>query len=90
MIKLKAIAVYQSVKFNNKQEMYFAAAKPGMQGLEMSYEPKGGYAIIRLDGPNGADEIMVFSTNIAYAVPVNANTTADLAAEPKLRDIRPK
>lgn len=86
-MKIKAIATYQSVKFNGKQELYFTKAKPGMANVELEYDTKGNYVRVKSD----KDDILVFATNIAFAV-VDSDITksADLTSEPKLRDIKQK
>lgn len=87
-MKLRSIKVYQSVQFRRKEELFFSGEKQGMKGigLEIEYDAKGGFARIKCDD----DEILVFSTNIAYAVPWDAKTSTDLAAEPKLNNVKPK
>lgn len=86
-MKIKAVATYQSVKFNGKQELYFTKAKPGMSEIELEYDPKGNY--VRISSPQ--DDILVFATNIAFAVVDSEVTKAkDITAEPKLRDIKPR
>lgn len=90
-MKLKAVAVYQAVKFNKRQEMFFSAEKPGMAGLEITFDAKGGFIHI-IGSPDPADglrpEIYVFPTNVAYAVPLTSKEKTD--ADPKLVDVKPR
>lgn len=83
-MKLKAIKVYQSVQFNRKEELFFSDGKPGMRGVQIAYDAKAGFARISINNELGKDDILIFPANIAYAVPADAETSTDLAAEPKL------
>lgn len=64
-MKLKTLKTYQSVRFNTKDETHFDLRIPRFAGVEMEFDSKGGYVQITLPGK---DSIIVFSTNIAYAV----------------------
>lgn len=64
-MKLKTIKTYQSVRFNQKDETHFDLRIPRFEGVTMDYSVEGGYVTI---SQPGKDSIVVFSTNIAYAV----------------------
>jgi hypothetical protein len=64
-MKLTTMHTYQSVRFNKKDETHFDCRKPNMEGLQMEYVVDGGYARIFIPG---VDEVIVFPTNISYAV----------------------
>ena len=76
-MKLSVVHTYQSVRFNKRDETHFTAAKPTMEGMEMEYDEK--LLIVRIRIP-GVDDVIVFPTNIAYAVVVE-----DAKPEPKLK-----
>lgn len=71
-MKLKTVHTYQSVRFNKRDETHFDAAKATMAGLEMEFDTK--LMAIRIRLPD-ADDVLVFSSNVAYAV---------IADEPKV------
>lgn len=64
-MKLKTLKTYQSVRFNTKDETHFDVRVPRFDGIEMVFNPQGGYVQVTLPGK---DSIIIFSTNIAYAV----------------------
>lgn len=64
-MRLKTLKTYQSVRFNTKDETHFDLRVPRFENIEMEYVPADGYVQITLPGK---DSIIVFSTNIAYAV----------------------
>ena len=64
-MKLKTLKTYQSVRFNQKDETHFDLRIPRFEGVEMEFVPTGGY--IKVSQP-GKDSIVIFSTNVAYAV----------------------
>lgn len=68
-MRLKTLKTYQSVRFNTKDETSFDLRVPRFEGLIMEYMPADGYVQITLPGK---DSIIVFSTNIAYAVVADA------------------
>lgn len=65
-MKLKALQTYQSVKFQGKQDNFFSPAIGAMSDLDMTY--KDGAVILT----TAKDCIVVFTANIAYAVPAEA------------------
>lgn len=67
-MKLKTVHTYQSVKFNKQQETHFDAGKPSMAKIEMTYNSSEHCVLISMPG---CESVMIFSTNIAYAVPEN-------------------
>ena len=72
-MKLKTVHTYQSVRFNKRDETHFTAEKPTMDGLEIEYDPK--LMVIKLEIP-GVDSVIIFSTNVAYAVVAEEIKTA--------------
>ncbi len=68
-MKLKTLKTYQSVRFNTKDETHFDGRIPRFEGIDMEFSPQGGYVQISIPGK---DSIIVFSTNIAYAVVADA------------------
>lgn len=64
-MKLKTIKTYQSVRFNQKDETHFDARIPRFEGIQLDFSPEAGYVTI---SQPGKESIIVFSTNIAYAV----------------------
>lgn len=64
-MKLKTLKTYQSVRFNQKDETHFDGRIQRFDGIEMVFNPQGGYVQVSIPGK---DSIIVFSTNIAYAV----------------------
>lgn len=64
-MKLKTLKTYQSVRFNQKDETHFDGRIPRFEGIQMEFSPIGGY--VQISQP-GKESIVVFSTNIAYAV----------------------
>lgn len=67
-MKLKVVHTYQTVRFNKHDETHFTAAKPNMAEISMEYLPE--LLAVRIDKP-GAESVLVFATNIAYAVPAD-------------------
>ena len=65
-MKLKAIQTYQSVKFQGKQDNFFSAGVSSMPDVKISYQE--GY--VRIE--SAKDCIVVFTANVAYAVPADA------------------
>lgn len=81
-MKLKAMQTYQSVKFQGKQDNFFSPAIAAMADLEMTYHD--GYITLK----TAKDCIVVFTANIAYAVPASAtHAPNDLQRRGKLADI---
>lgn len=81
-MKLKAIQTYQSVKFQGKQDNFFSAAILAMKGLEITYKD----GMIRLETEK--DCVIVFTANVAYAVPADADQAPDeLQKRGTMRDI---
>lgn len=68
-MKLKAIHTYQYVKFGGKNEN-FLSAKIGMEDLELEYLPSVNGVSVK----TAKDHVIVFTTNIAYAVPMTEET----------------
>lgn len=64
-MKLKTIKTYQSVRFNQKDETHFDGRIPRFSGIQLDYKEDAGYVIVSMPG---VESIIVFSTNIAYAV----------------------
>lgn len=64
-MKLKTLKTYQSVRFNMKDETHFDPRIPRFEGIEMQFNQDGGYVQVSIPGK---DSIIIFSTNIAYAV----------------------
>lgn len=65
-MKLKAIHTYQCVKFNGKNYNYMTNSRDlGLEGIELEFLVNIG--AVRVKGPK--DDILVFTTNIAYAIP---------------------
>lgn len=64
-MKLKTLKTYQSVRFNMKDETHFDARIPRFEGIEMEYDPSNAVCYVRIAGK---DSIIIFPTNIAYAV----------------------
>lgn len=64
-MKLKTIKTYQSVRFNQKDETHFDGRIPRFEGIQLDFNPEAGYVTI---SQPGRESIIVFSTNIAYAV----------------------
>jgi hypothetical protein len=81
-MKLKAIQTYQSVKFQGKQDNFFSAAIPAMAGLTMTYKD----GMVRLE--TAKDCVVIFTANIAYAVPADAEQApAELQKRGTMRDV---
>lgn len=84
-MKLKAMKTYQTVDFNKKNHHYFTDSRDlGLQGVQLEYLPEVQAVRVRLEG---RDDIMVFTTNIAYVIPADtkvANVTENRA---KLKNI---
>lgn len=76
-MKLRSVKVYQYVVFNQKNHTFFtngpAAKSLGMENVDIEYLPK--INAVRIKAP-GKDDILVFTTNIAYAIPMDAITDA--------------
>lgn len=64
-MKLKVLKTYQSVRFGKNDETYFNPDKPGMSKIQIAYDASLGCVTIS----DGSETVLVFSTNIAYAVP---------------------
>lgn len=64
-MKLKTLKTYQSVRFNQKDETHFDGRIPRYTGIQLDYDAAAGYVTISMPG---TESIIVFSTNIAYAV----------------------
>lgn len=64
-MKLKTMKTYQSVRFNQKDETHFDGRIPRYAGIQLDYNEDAGYVIVSMPG---VESIMIFSTNIAYAV----------------------
>lgn len=64
-MQLKTVHTYQTVRFNKRDETHFDAGKENMRGIRMSFDKKNGVVHIEMDG---CERVMVFPTNIAYAV----------------------
>lgn len=79
-MKLRAVKVYQYVVFNKKNHTFFTteaetAKSLGMKGCTLEYLPAVNAVRIRAEGQ---DDILVFTTNIAYAIPDDATTDAKM------------
>jgi hypothetical protein len=64
-MKLKTIKTYQSVRFNQKDETHFDSRIPRFEGLILTFNEEAGYVLV---SQPGKESVIVFSTNIAYAV----------------------
>lgn len=70
-MKLKAIQTYQYARFQGKNENFFCADKPDMKDLELEYLGEGQVSV-----KTAKDHIIIYTTNISYAVPLTAATKA--------------
>lgn len=77
-MKLKTIKTYQSVRFNQKDETHFDARIPRFEGIQLDFSPESGYVTI---SQPGKESIIVFSTNIAYAVVADEPVIAKKASK---------
>lgn len=77
-MKLKTIKTYQSVRFNQKDETHFDPRIPRFEGIDMQFSPTGGYVTV---SQPGKESIIVFSTNIAYAVVADEPVAAKKAVK---------
>lgn len=75
-MQLKTVHTYQSVRFNKRDETHFDAAKPIMAGMVMELHPAG-YVVITL----GQEQVLVFATNVAYAVPATPEVATKASAK---------
>lgn len=74
-MKLKAIHVYQTVLFNRKNVNFFSDnTSLGLGGLDIEYLP--GMQAIRVKSDK--DDVLIFCTNVAYAVPMDAKNVDDI------------
>lgn len=64
-MKLKTLKTYQSVRFNQKDETHFDGRIPRYAGIQLEFNEQAGYVTVSMPG---VEPIIVFSTNIAYAV----------------------
>jgi hypothetical protein len=72
-IPIKSIHTYQYVVFQGKSMSFFTESKElGLLNLTLEYYPTVNAVRIKTD----KDEVLVFSTNIAYARPLNEATAA--------------
>lgn len=83
-MKLKNLQTYQSVTFNKKNETHFNVDKPAHKGISMQLMPDAGYVRIEMEG---ADTVLVFATNIAYATPAD-ELAVKPAAKPKAQETK--
>lgn len=70
-MKLKAIQTYQSVKFQGKQDNFFSPAIPSMADLQITYSE----GVLTLK--TAKDCIVVFTANVAYGVPADADQASN-------------
>lgn len=74
-MKLKTLHTYQYVIFNKKNYTFFSEnASLGLTNMDIEYLPK--YNAVRIK--NDKDDILVFTTNVAYARPIDAEAGSDL------------
>lgn len=84
-MKLKGVSVYQTVSYNKKNHTFFADNKDlGLAGVEMTYLPE--MQAVRITLP-GKDDILIFVTNIAYAIPADTTVPNVTENRAKLKDI---
>lgn len=69
-MQLKTVHTYQTVRFNKRDETHFDAGKDNMRGIIMTFDKKHG--VVHIEMP-GADKVLVFPTNISYAVLAEAS-----------------
>lgn len=81
-MKLKSIQLYQAVMWQKSNTLFITNQRQGHESTEITM--KGDHIHIK----SATDEIIVFPTNVAYAVPVGAPQKAD--SESQLRDVKPK
>lgn len=82
-MKLKAMHTYQYVRFQNNNENFLSADKATMKDLQLELLPSGIVTV-----KSGKDSIIVFPTNIAYAIPLNEETAAKVEkGRGALRDV---
>ncbi len=68
-MRFKAIHCYSSVKFQGKSENYFVA-KADMPDLQIEWLSNGAISV-----KTAKDHILVFTTNVAYALPIDGKST---------------
>jgi hypothetical protein len=86
-MKLKAVHTYQYARFQNKNENFFTA-KADMPDLEMELQAVGSTAVISIK--SSKDHILLFPTNVAYAIPLTDETAKrPLANRGSLKDNEP-
>lgn len=89
-MKLRSVKTYQYVVYGQKNHTFFtngpAAKSLGMENVDIEYLPK--MQAIRIKGEK--DDILVFVTNVAYAIPADSTVAAEADAnKAPLKNIDP-
>lgn len=86
-MKLRALMTYQYVQFKGQNRNFLSDKVAGLEGMKMHVLPELPSAI---EVELGEEVIIIFSTNIAYAVPLDKRTEKmQVKAAPKLTDTKP-
>lgn len=90
-MKLKSIVTYQYVQFEGRNENWISQdmatqRNAGRKDLEITLLPHAHAVEIK----SAKDHVIVFTTNIAFAVPLNEETKAKVEKAPPKTEIMPK